>query len=187
MKALSLWRPWPWAFTHADKRVENRPWEIKFRGDVVFQAAQKFDRAAVPFIQRAAPPPLFPLCSGEPSAHPAGVLAFVATVDDCLPAESFTPTSLERARAMLLEKGLDAERVHMHITILRRQAAWAFGPWCAMLSNIRPLSPIPWKGSQGWFDVPDEIVRAAIVAGAADVGACAEVNQTPVNQRTDER
>lgn len=26
VRGLTLWRPWPAAFTHADKRVENRPW-----------------------------------------------------------------------------------------------------------------------------------------------------------------
>lgn len=28
MLALSLWRPWPWSFFHADKRIENRSWPI---------------------------------------------------------------------------------------------------------------------------------------------------------------
>ena len=27
MKAITLWRPWPWAIFHAGKRVENRSWK----------------------------------------------------------------------------------------------------------------------------------------------------------------
>lgn len=26
MKALTLWRPWPWAILHGGKRIENRSW-----------------------------------------------------------------------------------------------------------------------------------------------------------------
>lgn len=36
---------------------------------------------------------------------------------------------------------------------------WASGPWCWILANPRPLTPIPWVGMPGLFDVPDELVR----------------------------
>lgn len=153
MRALSLWRPWPWAFIHGNKRIENRPWEIKFRGDVVFQAAKKFDDAAVPVIQRVVSSRvqtdlLRPTCSGLSSEHPAGVLAFIGAVVDCVPYK---------------EAALHVNREIVDDNIAwGKQRGYVFGPWCAVVVNIRPLRPIPWKGSQGWFDVPDAIVAEAL-------------------------
>jgi hypothetical protein len=31
---------------------------------------------------------------------------------------------------------------------------YAEGPWCWLLSNVRRLKPIPWRGRQKLFDVP---------------------------------
>jgi hypothetical protein len=145
MRALSLWRPWPWAIVHGEKRIENRPWDIKFRGDVAFQAAKRFDHAAVPFIQRLSPSAKF--CSGEPSAHPAGVLVFVARIRDCMPIEQFHQLIGANSLPWMIE-----------------QRRWAFGPYCAVLDDIRPLAPVECKGHQGWFDVPDAIVAEALRA-----------------------
>lgn len=36
-----------------------------------------------------------------------------------------------------------------------RHAPWAFGPWCFLLREPRPLARvIPWKGELGFFSVP---------------------------------
>jgi hypothetical protein len=50
MKALSIQQPWAWLIVHADeypdpKRIENRTWSTKFRGDVLVHAGKTFDRA----------------------------------------------------------------------------------------------------------------------------------------------
>jgi hypothetical protein len=156
MRALSLWRPWPAAFLQADKRIENRPWEITYRGDVVFHAAQKFDRDAVPMIQRVARQGGFPLISGVRTAHPAGALVFVATVVGCLPYSEVTRVGAAATRDQT--NGSTSPES----TFWARQQWWAFGPWCAVLENVRPLAPIPWKGAQGWFNVPDEVVADAL-------------------------
>jgi hypothetical protein len=155
MRALSLWRPWPWTFVRADKRIENRPWEIKYRGDVVFQATRRFDHSAMPTIQRACISGGFPLCPGIDSVHPAGVLVCVARVVDCVEVSEI----MTRARGKL---HLDRMR-----TTYERQAAWAFGPWCAILEDVRPLRPIPFRGSQGWFDVPDSLVAEGLADPSA--------------------
>ena len=34
----------------------------------------------------------------------------------------------------------------------------ANGPWCWLLQNVRRIAPIPYRGAQGLFDVPDEII-----------------------------
>src|SRR5262249_20902135 len=45
---------------------------------------------------------------------------------------------------------------------------WAEGPWCWILGRVRRLeTPIPWRGAQGFFDVPDaELAGAAFVPDA---------------------
>lgn len=40
MKALSLRQPWAWAVLHAGKRVENRRWSTRFRGEILIHAAK---------------------------------------------------------------------------------------------------------------------------------------------------
>jgi hypothetical protein len=151
-----LWRPWPWAFIHANKRIENRSHEILYRGDVVFQAAKRFDAGAVDMIQRIeryTHPEDWeqrPICSGIKSLHPAGVLSFVGEIVDCV----------SRAEA---DKRAERGFVDDHIA-WNAQMPWTIGPWCIVVVNIRPLAPIPWKGSQGWFDVPDAIVAEALRA-----------------------
>ena len=41
-----------------------------------------------------------------------------------------------------------------------RGQPFAEGPWCWLLENLRPLpTPIPYRGAQMLWDVPDEFVR----------------------------
>ena len=142
MRALSLWRPWPWAILYFDKRVENRSWDVKYRGEFVIHAAQTFDAEAADDIAgmvRDEPDlPLQPF-SEKKADHPCGLVG-VARIVDCL--------------HYLDDDGKNP-----------RLSKWAFGPYCAVLENVRAFkSPIPWKGQRGWFDVPDEIVREALDA-----------------------
>ncbi len=34
----------------------------------------------------------------------------------------------------------------------------ANGPWCWILSNVRRINPIPYRGAQGLFDIPDHVL-----------------------------
>lgn len=35
----------------------------------------------------------------------------------------------------------------------------ANGPWCWLLANVRRVEPVPYRGVQGLFDVPSELIR----------------------------
>lgn len=171
MRALSLWRPWPWAFIHGDKRIENRPWEIKFRGDVVFQAAQRFDFGAVGTIQRVgqlAHPGDWnkrPICSGNKSMHPAGVLSFVGEIVDCVTRDNADGLARRGITHFYGDVSFGKQLDPQNGFDWNAQMPWIFGPWCTVVVNIRPiLKTIPWKGSQKWFDVPDAIVAEALAA-----------------------
>ena len=48
-------------------------------------------------------------------------------------------------------------------SVPRGQRIWAGGPWCFVLDDVRAFAlPIPYKGSLGFFDVPDAIVAEAM-------------------------
>ena len=77
MRALSLWRPWPWAILHTPferrKDVENRCWAAPWiiGETVAIHAAQKVDEPAFDFIER--------VCGVRPPADggPLGIVGVV--------------------------------------------------------------------------------------------------------------
>jgi hypothetical protein len=40
VRALSLWRPWPFMILHAGKNIENRSWATRYRGPLVLHAGR---------------------------------------------------------------------------------------------------------------------------------------------------
>lgn len=77
MRALTLWRPWPWAILHAGKRVENRGWKPPawILGEpVALHAGKKLDLEALEDMRDG--------LYGEsamraPDEHPMGVVGVV--------------------------------------------------------------------------------------------------------------
>lgn len=50
---------------------------------------------------------------------------------------------------------------------------FAEGPWCWILEDVRVISPgITWRGSQGLFSVPDEVIQKAMDYPEARQGRC---------------
>ena len=35
---------------------------------------------------------------------------------------------------------------------------WALGPWCWVLANPKPVTPVPYKGNQMIFTIPDKLL-----------------------------
>lgn len=55
MRAITLWQPWAWAITHADKRVENRTWsppESLIGEQIAIHAGKQFDESAIHLLVR---------------------------------------------------------------------------------------------------------------------------------------
>lgn len=46
-----------------------------------------------------------------------------------------------------------------------RGEPFAEGPWCLRIANVRPIEPIPWKGAQRFFYVPDSILDEFVYLG----------------------
>jgi hypothetical protein len=58
VRALSLWRPWPYLILHAGKDVENRTWGTGYRGLLVLHAGKVIARPALAEIQQGDGAPL---------------------------------------------------------------------------------------------------------------------------------
>lgn len=48
MRALTIRQPWADAIAHGEKRIENRTWATRHRGDFLIHAAAAEDRNALP-------------------------------------------------------------------------------------------------------------------------------------------
>jgi hypothetical protein len=143
VKCLSIHQPWAWAILHAGKAVENRTWPTSHRGPLLIHASKSrasYDaQDAVAWRQRYGVelPPWDSLT--------IGALVGVVELAACVQASG---------------AGISAE-----------QKAWldahpfTEGPVCWVLKYPRAFAePIPYRGAQGIFTVPDEVVAAAIRA-----------------------
>lgn len=139
MKALTICQPYPHLIllprtNPHHKRVENRTWPLRHRGELVIHAGKSRDWY-----------------------HPEGLtdygireqdMVFGAIVGVARVVNVLHISSLPRLR------GTSQEWLchHPHTE----------GPYCIVLDRVRRLAkPIPWKGAQGLFDIPDDVIAAA--------------------------
>jgi hypothetical protein len=147
VRALTLWRPWPYAIFHAPlhsaKRIENRPWKpwpsiIGQR--IVLHAGKAFQKDAVDDILDNV------LLEGEPRVLPAeatheGIIG-VCTIAG----------HVETAEDAALEAGQGQER-------------WFSGPYAWLLTDVRAFKePIKCKGAQGLWPLEPWMERAVALA-----------------------
>lgn len=150
MKCLSLWQPWSSALfvTLSDgkqlKPDETRPWFSRHTGPLAIHAAQKrtrpgvdYDPALMPIIEAVFP--------GGMRAIPYGCILGVVFQTACLPAPYAVPL---RDSAQLLWGDY------------RRVGDDGKGRFAHVFQQPKLLpEPIPWKGKQGYFEVPDELFK----------------------------
>lgn len=146
MKALTLWRPWPWSIIHGPKRIENRPWKppasiigkrlALHAGKTYDAAGESFIRARLDDYGLAAPP--------QAELEQQGIIGIVTVTGFSTDAES-----------LALEEGFGFGDMH--------QPAWFFGPFAWLLEvNAALPSPVPCKGMQGLWDLPPDVERAVL-------------------------
>lgn len=149
MKALPLWQPWASLVAIGAKRVETRdypPGRLGLRfGQRIAIHATKTDRELWICEQ-----PFFRDYIADPARLPLG--AIVAT---CI---------LDRASQI-------TERLADEFPRLDPQehafGLYTPGRWAWVLKHVEPLAePVPFKGSQGTFDVPDELLGHVPTQGA---------------------
>lgn len=141
MIALSLWQPWATLWASGSKQIETRSWSTQYRGELAVHAAKKWTRE------------LKEWCECDPfydELHkvmdsiddmPLGCVVGVVRIIDCRPTRELVKTISNQE----LQFG-DYEP----------------GRFGFVATDFRLLkNPIPYKGQQGFFDIPDEILRSA--------------------------
>lgn len=145
MKALTICQPYAHLILQPrgqawHKRVENRSWPLRYRGELVIHAGKSrawYDEAV--------------LASYGLREHALvfGAIVGVATVVDCIAADRIHQAG--RAGAGLAPR-LRWLSGHVHVQ----------GPWCIVLANVRRLrTAIPYRGAQGLFEVPGDLFGEA--------------------------
>lgn len=133
IKGLSLWRPWPWAILHAGKRVENRSWsppKSMIGQYLALHSAQKWDEEGREWIEAETNFAVVP----PKEDHPAGVIVGVA-----------------RLVTAVHENDLGGE-------LPDNQRGWFCGPWGWILDDVVAIEPVPCKGAQGLWALPDDVL-----------------------------
>ena len=145
MKAISLWQPWASLVAAGIKTIETRAWRAVYRGPLAIHAAQRIEVASIPDRLR-------PICEAAfgadwPDALPAGALVAIAELVGC------DGTGVGGAPPDWVA-ALDYPELACG-NFAPRHFGWH-------LAEVRALDPpIPYRGRQGLFDVPDAVVAAA--------------------------
>lgn len=133
MKAISLWQPWASGVALLHKGVETRGRPTNYHGPIAIHAALRFGREQRAFAAVE--------CSiGRlPTRLPLGAVVCIAFLHDCRPAMEVLPTIGP------------VEKLYVD---------YRPGRWAWRLRDVVPLlQPLPFKGKQGFFEVPDDLLR----------------------------
>lgn len=152
VKCISLWQPWATLWVSGEKIGETRSWYTAHRGPLVVHAAKKWNRelgraaTSEPFksaLGRLGLDPTWLKCANtSPTARKMmglGMLVGIVNIVDCVQiTEENCPDGNER------EFG-----------------DYRLGRFRWIAEKPRMFSdPVPWRGSQGIFNIPDGILKA---------------------------
>ena len=139
MKAISLWQPWASLWASGRKVHETRHWPTPYRGALAIHAAKRVEPIG------SISPELVAVLGDEFGqdwrAHlPYGAIVGTCNLVACIATGPNFPASLDDEAA----------------------GNWADGRFAWRGTEFRLLKrPIPWKGRQGFFTVPDNILAEA--------------------------
>lgn len=151
MKAITICQPYAALIllptSHPDhKFVENRTWPTSYRGPLLIHAGKS--RSWLHGYVGG--------FNGLPHVDdlPFGAIVGVAELSRCDSIRDLMNICHGVTDASSKEKlAAKTIRAHKHTE----------GPFCWVLKNIRKFNtPIPYRGAQGLFDVPDEVVAEAL-------------------------
>lgn len=129
MKALTICQPYPRLILIGEKHVENRTWFTPYRGPLLIHAGKSREWLDEDDEQDA-------IKAGDPLVF--GSIVGRANLAACVRIEDIEAGKLDTRFPQLLSR------------------AHCGGPWCWVLTDVeRYATPIPWRGAQGLFDVPD--------------------------------
>lgn len=148
MKALTICQPYASLIVLPDeddraKRVENRRWPTQYRGQLLIHAGKSREWLELDAAETRDESYDLPLAD-----MPFGAIVGVCRLADCFHKESQS----DYYRAIRARPWLAA---HQHVE----------GPFCFVLTECRRFpEPITYRGAQGFFDIPAEVVAAQLEA-----------------------
>ena len=143
MKAISLWQPWASLWVSGRKIHETRHWSTNHRGPLAVHATKHFEKTVGVHLEE--------ILIDEFGGHwamdlPTGAIVGVIDLVDCQRADLIYPNGSKADDYWCGDFGIGR-----------------FG-WRG--ENFKTLAkPIPYKGAQGMFSVPDELVQAQLGKG----------------------
>jgi activating signal cointegrator 1 len=160
MRAISLWQPWASAWAIGSKRNETRHWSTNVRGTVAIHAAKRRRMDELIWLNSH-----WGWCGALRSLGasmgagfyfhkdlPFGAIVGLVDLVDCRPTDSFTNGELDEVRYPEDDKG------KLYGWTERYLGDYSLGRFGWIGENHRLLKePIPFKGAQGFFNVPDEL------------------------------
>lgn len=151
MKAITICQPYAHLIVIGHKRVENRTWPTSYRGPLLIHAGKS--KAWLSTTEVAPWKDPAELQYGVPLADMAfGAIVGVAEMTGCVGISTGPNGSTFHNDAAVK---LRWPWIHSH--------EHTEGPFCFVLENVHRFeTPIPYRGAQGFFDIPDDIVRDAL-------------------------
>lgn len=158
MKAISLWQPWAtlWLLSGPDEKVfETRDWYTSYRGPLLVHAAKKRDREIVSAVYDED----IIAALIRHKIHGLDQLAFGAIIGS---------VNLVACSRIGIKIPAPSAREAAFGDWQPDRYAWERGSFPQLFAK-----PIPYKGSQGFFDVPFSLVDVQVSPGI-DCGGLAE-------------
>ena len=163
MKVISLWQPWASAIALGSKRIETRSWSTNYRGPLAIHAAKRWTREEDELIHFYYWMGAMGLPYGVQGRQekwdslPKGAIVATCNLVDCRPTGSFRLEEIEKTIYCPADP-----RSEEYSWTERLMGNFELGRFGWVLDDIKPVpEPIPFKGAQGFFDVPDELLRLA--------------------------
>jgi activating signal cointegrator 1 len=133
MKAISLWQPWASTMGFGLKKNETRHWSTLYRGPLLIHAAKR--KVRVPWdiwdiVEN----------NGLNLRHlPYGALICKVDLIDC--------------------QQIGDDNCPLQDSLEYKLGNYEHGRFMWITDNLKTVEPISFKGRQGFFDVPDELVK----------------------------
>lgn len=134
IKALTISQPFASLIASGEKWIENRSWPTSYRGELAIHAGK-----GLQYLDRE-----------ELDEYPSGCVIAIGRLSACISIGVIEIECIRFGKKQLIpgtsRNWFEADR-HKH----------AEGPWCWILENVRTIDPVPMRGAQGLWNVPESV------------------------------